>query len=160
MADNIRTAVDTLFREAFEGRAPDADGTWYVQSGESLFESLREISAARASVRVNDAGSSIGAHVRHLTYYLWFFNEHARAALQGGEGPDADWAGSWAVQEFDETTWKELQAELAEEYAFTRNLFADPRALQDPRHLIPSIANVAHASFHLGAIRALMPLVP
>ena len=149
-------AIDILFREAFEGKAPGESGTWFVEGGEAFFESIHGLTAQQASVRVLGQLSSIGAHVRHTTYYLWFFNEHIRK--QGVEH-QADWAGSWAVQEFTDESWADAQKELAEEYAFTRDTIGSLKEFFDEGHVLPAIANIAHAAYHLGVVRALLPIV-
>jgi hypothetical protein len=148
-------AFDELFREAFEGRAPDASGTWFVEKDEAIFNSIRNLTAPQASLRVTGQLASIGAHVRHLNYYLWLFNEHVRNTAPAS----ADWEASWAVQEFTDESWADMQKELAEEYAFTRNTLASVTEFPESSYVTPTLANIAHAAYHLGAIRALLPIV-
>lgn len=148
-------SIDLLFREVFEGKAPGDDGTWFIQGDEAIFNSIKNLTAEQASIRVAGQLSSIGAHVRHLNYYLWYFNEHVRNAAPEA----ADWDSSWAVQEFTYESWADLQKELAEEYAFTRTTFASITEFPEDGFVTPATANIAHAAYHLGAIRALMPIV-
>jgi hypothetical protein len=147
-------ALEILFREVFEGMGTDETGTWFVEKRDGIFHSIHALSAAEASNRVDGRISSIGAHVRHLTHYLWTFNEFVR-----GRNPEDDWEGSWSVQEFTDQSWQDLQSELAEEYRFTRELFARMEAFEAAEHLTSASALVAHTAYHLGAIRAILPLV-
>jgi hypothetical protein len=99
MSNPVKDACVEIIRECFEGVAPGAKGTWFVQSNEAIFNSLDALTPAMASLRVPNQRSTIGAHAFHLCYYLQLFNANNR-----GEDLKADWPGSWQVQEFDAKT--------------------------------------------------------
>ncbi|AIE87453.1 hypothetical protein [Fimbriimonas ginsengisoli] len=153
MSNQLQMGLSELFREVFEGVAPEASGTWFVQGKEAIFDAVQQLPAADASVRKCGMSASIGAHVRHLCYYLQLFNANLRE-----ENPDSDWEGSWAVQEFDEESWQRLREELREEYDFAVDWYRSEPTYVDDEQAIYAIANLAHAAYHLGAIRALLPV--
>lgn len=148
---SLREASGELFREVFEGVAPGADGTYFVQGKEAIFDAVRSISAAEASRRVAGQPSSIGAHAYHLNYYLSLFNADLR-----GESPEVDWEGSWKHQGFDDASWAALIADMEAQFAFARAWYVSETPSKES---IYSLSNVAHAAYHLGAIRALLPIV-
>jgi len=150
----IKAALAELFRETFQGVAPGNSGTWFVQGKEAIFNSIGSLSSEEASRRVVGQPYSIGAHTVHLLYYLEHFNGHLR-----GENPKADWEGSWKRQEFSHVEWEEVARELQLAYAFTFDFYSGETMPEDQGQIIATIANIAHAAYHLGAIRALMPIV-
>jgi len=148
---DYKTALLTLFREAFEGVPEGADGTWFVQGKEGIFDAVENLSAEQASKSFGPTSPTIGAHVRHLCYYLSFLNVSAR-----GEEADADWNGSWSKQEFTPDEWTELGSELRKEYNDGLLYLESGPEFKNQDTLTYSFAQVAHAAYHLGAIRALM----
>src|SRR4051794_34427330 len=109
-AGSLAVAIAELFRETFEGVAEGADGTWFVQGKEAIFDALRSLSAEEASRRVPGQPFSISSHSSHLNYYLTLFNANLR-----GENPKSDWEGSWVNQEFDDAQWKQLALDMDRE---------------------------------------------
>lgn len=152
-------AVSALFTEAFEG-PPDAAHTWFTDNepGSGLFGTLDRLTAAEASTPPGGAeaseatgapGATVAAHVEHLRWSLALSN-----ALARGERPAADWEESWSVRAVDAPEWDRLREALRSEYRAMRD---DMRSRADlPAALVtPGIALVAHAAYHLGAIRQL-----
>jgi len=150
-AREVKVGIAELFREVFEGVAPGADGTWFVQGKEGIFDAIRTLSAAQASELRPGALATIGAHVRHLNYYLSLFNANLRK-----ESPSADWKGSWAVQEFDDAAWAALAADVELEFRFAYDWYQSDADFRSKDQAFYAVANLAHAAYHLGAIRALM----
>jgi hypothetical protein len=152
-APEFQTGLITLFREVFEGIPKGADGTWFVQGKEGIFDVLKTVDAERASRQATPESSSIGAHVRHLCYYLSFLNISAR-----GESADADWAGSWSKQSFTPSEWADLAVELHKEYDDALRYLESRPEFKNQDNLTYALAQLAHAAFHLGALRALIKL--
>jgi len=151
---DVKKATAVLFREVFNGVAPGESGTWFVQGSEAIFNSVAELTAEEASRRVAGQPYSIGAHTVHLLYYLEHFNGHVR-----GDNPTADWEGSWKRQEFSDAEWAEVGRELKAAYRFGLTVYESEGLPADEGQWTATIANIAHAAYHLGAIRALMPIV-
>ena len=79
-------------------------------------------------------------------------------ALMRGQQPSRDWAESWTVSSVDDTAWLELQSALRLEYETLQTqleLGFDP---SNPMMTTAGIALVAHAAYHLGAIRQMVLL--
>jgi hypothetical protein len=152
--EKIKQDIATIFREAYSGMEPGADGTWFVQSGESILESLDTIDAAHASVIVAPGVSSIAAHAIHTDYYLSLTLDRLK-----GNDPPGDWPGSWTEQAVTDDEWDAVRAKMR---ANTDAFFA-ALATADfetyPGIQPDMIANIAHAAYHLGAIRQIWMVV-
>lgn len=152
---DLRLAAAELFREVFEGVAPGADGTWFVQGKEAVFDALVSTDAETASFRADGRLSSLGAHAFHLNYYLSLFNANLRQ-----ENPEADWNGSWKKQTFTAEEWKALAEDVRREYGFASEWYRNGPPIEDQEQATYALANLCHAAYHLGAIRALITLDP
>lgn len=149
MSDHYESLL-VLMREAFEGKPVDADGTWFVEGQEALLETFRAVTAEQASSDFGRGISSIATHLEHTRYYLAQSNSWAR-----GENPVADWPGSWRLQTVSAEEWTGLQHSLLADYQeYLSHLTRKPELDQDSA--TGAVANLAHAAFHLGAIRQLI----
>jgi hypothetical protein len=141
-----KAATDT-FAEALA--TEEIEPRYFREQGEGVFEILDKLSAAQASQRLPGC-TSIVAHVRHMTKYI----EGDLIAINGGESSD-DWDETWSVQEMDEGQWaaqKEVLREKSTEWI--RLINANP-TWENPDWMRGTIGAVAHAAYHLGAIRQL-----
>ena len=154
MSNPVKEACVEIFRECFEGIAPGKSGTWFVQGNEAIFQTLQSLTPGKASLRVPNQTATLGAHAFHLCYYLSLFNATTR-----GEEPKADWAGSWKVQEFDDKSWTEVATRTKKEFDEAMTWYRSGTAFRSEEGAVYAVANVAHAAYHLGALRALLPLV-
>ncbi len=137
-----------LFTEVFQGTAPGADGTWFVQGNEAFYATIDDLTAMEASTRPMGSASSIAAHVIHTTYYM----ELAIAAAKG-EQREGDWPSSWDKQTVSDTEWEAVKGKLRSTVAvFQEGLGCIDL---DGEYLQGAVANIAHAAYHLGAIRQL-----
>ncbi len=144
----LQSTLVTLFTEVFEGLAPGAKGTWIVERGEALEETLVGLTAEQASRRISGA-SSVAAHVIHTIHYLKMSNAQGR-----GQAFEADWDGSWARQVVTDEEWAEVQSDLVDQKTLLLELMSQPGLPDDA--VLGAIANIGHAAFHLGAIRQLV----
>lgn len=157
MSNTLKSACIEIFRESFEGVKPGNQYTWYVQGKEAIFDVLESLTAEQASRAIPGARTTIGAHANHLCYFLHLFNVNNR-----GEEEQGDWEGSWKVQEFDEATWKDVATRTRKEYEeayrwYEAQSVSDSELPKDEAEY--TIANIAHAAYHLGAMRAIIPIV-
>ena len=125
-----------------------------MQGNEATFETLAALTPRKASLRVSHQLATLGAHTYHLCYYLSLFNAKNRA-----DDVKADWAGSWKIQEFDAESWSEVASKTKQEFDEAMKWYRSSTDFIDADDAEYAIANIAHAAYHLGAIRALMPLV-
>lgn len=153
-ADVVIGSIAALFTEAYEG-PQDGSFPWFtdVETGAGVLGTLGSISATEASTSPGGSGASgstVAAHAEHLRWSLALSN-----ALVRGEQPEADWEESWAVRTVDEQEWGHLRDVLRAEY---ETLLRDMRTRSDlPAEMVtPGIAIVAHAGYHLGAIKQIL----
>jgi hypothetical protein len=141
-----KAAADT-FREAIG--IEEMESRFFRDKDEGLFEILDRLSAERASRRLPGC-SSVVAHVRHMLRYI----EGDLAAINGNV-EETDWDETWAVQEMDDAQWAALRQDLRKCCVeWVRLIEANP-TWENPDWMRGTIGAVAHAAYHLGAIRQL-----
>ncbi len=158
MGENaIRDGVLAMLREAYEGGRP-GEGTGFVETTKpdgsrngGLFATLDALTAAQAS-QPTALGTSVAAHAAHIAF-------HAEVTLKwlDGERGRFDWPGSFAPAEVDEAGWTATRARVRVAYealvAYANGL---PDWNEDAAGALA--ASVAHAAYHLGAIRQIVKL--
>lgn len=133
------------------GEAFDTVVGMFLDKGDSLWETLEEVTAEQASIPIAPGGNSIASQVAHMNYYFGIMEQY----MQGTEPKEKDWAAAWQTVSVNEDEWKALQGELSEHqtriYALIDNtpdeIFADTDIVGG------TYAIVAHTAFHLGQIR-------
>ena len=69
-----------------------------------------------------------------------------------GDHADRDWKESWSVREVDAKAWERVRSDVRAKYRdLLRSIEERPNARSED--LATSIGAVAHAAYHLGAIR-------
>ncbi len=145
-------AVRGLLEEAFTGRVPGLDFNFFVERDEGLGSVFDSLSAEEASVRLPGC-SSVAAHMNHARFYLKVGND----IFEGGDDV-TDWSVSWVRQTVDEAGWAEIRRELwAERERFLGRLEAS--SMDCIEEVGDAVMNVAHAAYHLGAVRTLKEAV-
>lgn len=141
--DVFRTTLKQALEEAFE----NVHG-YFLDKGDSLFETLAGISAAEASQSLGPRSANIAAKVNHIRVYL----DAIIANAEAGEYIPVDWEASWAVGEVNDAEWTDLVARLEATY---RNFMALANATTDwPAPVVGgAFGAVAHTAYHLGEIR-------
>jgi hypothetical protein len=134
-----------VFREAFEG--PPESWSYFTDSGaeSGLFGTLEKLDAAAASRLSGD--TTIAAHAHHVDFALEASNAWIR-----GDRSSRNWPESWSVSTVDEPAWRRLQKELRDRYAHLCQTI-ETHASDSAEALGGSIGALAHAAYHLGAIR-------
>jgi hypothetical protein len=142
-------ALVSLFKEAYEGSTEK--WTWFTDNepDSALFGTLGKTSAADASKAVEVGKNSLAGHAYHLLFSL----EVALAYIKN-EKPSADWESSWKKQAVTDDEWKKLQSDLHARYGeLLEWLSTNSEWNDDSTH--GALGVLAHAAFHLGAIRQL-----
>jgi hypothetical protein len=133
--------------EAFEG--PPGPWTYFTEAspGTGLFTTISGLTAVQASERGGPHHSTIAGHVHHVSSSLVLSTRGLR-----GEPTSRDRGHSWTVTTVDDAGWADLQARLRREYD---SLFVavETHAVWDEDALGVAIGAIAHAAYHLGAIR-------
>jgi len=140
-----------LLSEAFAG--PSGKGSWFTDEDpdSGLLGTLESLSASEASFPLTPGdGASAASHASHLRYALSLANRAMK-----GENPyrEADWNGSWAIAVVDEKAWAALKKGLSEEFETLKTALSDPSVLSSDMRVYGMIGNIAHAAWHLGALR-------
>jgi hypothetical protein len=140
-------SIQHLLAEAYEGTPSQS---WFSDHGPTggLFATLENIDAETASKHAIVGGSSIAAQVNHLRWSLAMSN-----AMMRGEKSSRNWAESWQVQTVDDAAWKELKTSLHLEYETLRDHLPHGFDPNNPMMVTAGVALVAHAAYHLSAIR-------
>lgn len=135
-----------VLREAFDGPA-DPRWSYFTTNapGAGLLGTLEGVDAALASRPVG--GTSVAAHVHHEVFAL-----EATAAWIRGDRSRRDWSQSWRVQRVDATAWEALRQALRRAYEDLRGA-VQTHGLDGEESAGGAVAGVAHAAYHLGAIR-------
>jgi hypothetical protein len=146
--NDVSRSLRTLLHEVLDGPAETA--AFVLNRGDlGLLASLDEISAADASVRPADGGTSVAAHVDHLRYGLELLNRWAR-----GEDPwsTAHYAASWQRTDVDEAQWRARRDALKQEARIWTASVTD-RVEWNELSITEAFSSVVHLAYHLGAIR-------
>jgi hypothetical protein len=145
--ETVLRAVLPILSEAFAGPA-DPRSTHFVnnQPDCGVFGTLDALTAEEASTPVEDGRATAVAQAEHLRYSL----DHSVRWLRG-EHPRADWPGSWAVRQVDDDAWTELRSALRR--AYEEFVVVIHQLPMDAELLEGVVATVAHAAYHLGALR-------
>jgi hypothetical protein len=133
--------------EAFEG--PPGPWTYFTDAspGTGLFATIGGLTAVQASQPGGPGHTTIAGHIHHVSASLVLSTRALR-----GEQTSRDRGRSWTVTTVDDAGWADLQTQLRREYD---SLFVavESRAAWDEDALGVAIGAIAHAAYHLGAIR-------
>jgi hypothetical protein len=145
--DGLTGTLDNLFGELMHG-VSGAGGFMLNVGDRGLLRSLERVTAADASA-LTRTGSSIAAHVAHVTYGLSLLNRWSR-----GENPfkNADWGAAWKKTSVTEPEWEASRIQLRDEAARWLTVLRTPREVEDIE-LSGMIGSIAHLAYHVGAIR-------
>ncbi|GMU81542.1 MAG: hypothetical protein AMXMBFR47_14130 [Planctomycetota bacterium] len=149
LAALVTQTIAALLNESYEG-VPADKSTWYADSGPrgSLLGLLATIPAADAA-RAAPGRRSIAQHARHVRFHI-----EVTLKFLAGDKSSNNWDESWTVDARDEAAWKREVEALRSAYAALRQKLAsiDWTDLT----LGSAIGSVAHAAYHLGAIRQML----
>ena len=136
-----------LLKEAFEG----PPGPWSYFTDRSpeagLLGTIDRLSAAAASRPSGSGASTIAGHVQHLVSSLAL-----SVRWMQGQPIARDRTQSWTVYAVDDPAWTKLRQELRRAY---QSLFIaiETERDWDEDALGGAMGAIAHAAYHLGAIR-------
>jgi len=139
--------VARMLREAFEG--PPGPWTYFIDSSAAtgVFGTIGGLNAAQASQKAGPNNTTIAGHVHHLNASLAL----SRQALRG-VSTSHDRSLSWTLSTVDDAAWIALRAELQREYE-SLLVAVLSHATWDEDALGVAFGAIAHAAYHLGAMR-------
>ena len=147
MLDNetIMGQLLAVLREGYEGTPTPWSYFTDARPEAGLAGTLKTIAAKDASCPV--AGSSIVAHVHHVT-----FGMNASADWIRGDHTPKEWNTSWSLTSVDQDGWGQAQQTLKDAYDNLRQAMAFHNA-DSAFSFGGAVAAIAHLAYHLGAIR-------
>ena len=125
---------------------------FFLDRGNSLFETIENISASEASRPVSSGGASIAAHVEHVWYYLKVLESEIRKSQFG----EVDWQKSWQVKEVTAEEWIALKERLRQTYRSVITAIQGVESWEGEVDIGAPLAILAHTAYHLGAIRQML----
>lgn len=143
--EHFTNAILQLLDETF-----DQVHGFYLDKGNSLFETLATVSAEQASVPVGGRCATLAAQVKHVAFYLDVLEQAVRTQTFERQDWDKIWRETSAVSDAE---WAELATGLRASYDRIKQLIADTPEWPSERHVGGAIAAVAHTAYHLGEIR-------
>jgi hypothetical protein len=114
------------------------------------FETLEPLDALTASRSILTNGSTIAAHVHHLWFCMVVINRRLESSPES-----TDWNEEWAIREIDTEAWLKLKANLRSEFERTLR-WLDSSAAGDTAQFNLVIDGIAHAAYHVGAVRQIL----
>lgn len=143
----ISSQLANLLREAFAG--PPGPWTYFTDNrpGVGILSTIEALTAPEASVALEPGGATIAGHVHHVRVSLagstdLIIKKHA----------SRDRTGTWTVHQVTDEEWKKLHATLRAQYEISLQTI-QARMDWDEDGLGAAAGAVAHAAYHLGAIR-------
>ena len=144
-ADQFTKALLALLDETF-----DKVKGYYLDEGNSLFETLAGITAEEASIPVGGRCATLAAQVKHVAFYLDVLEQAVRTQTYERQ----DWGQIWReTSAVSDAEWAELATQLRASYERIKQLIADTTEWPSERHVGGAMAAVAHTAYHLGEIR-------
>lgn len=144
-------AVTTLFNETFFG-VGNEKGTWFNENApeSGLCGVLDRVNAAAASTPPGPGRRSVVSHARHALVHV----EHVTKFLRD-EKSQVDWKQSFEPGTATEQEWGELRARLRHSSGVLLETIV---GASDDRSMLleTAIGAIAHAAYHLGAIRQVL----
>lgn len=143
----VSSQLANLLREAFAG--PPGPWTYFTENrpGVGLFSTLEALTAREASGALEPGGATIAGHVHHVTVSL-----AGSTNLITRKPASRDRTGSWTVSQVTDDEWTTLQTTLRAQYEISLRTIQS-RVDWDEDGLGAAAGAVAHAAYHLGAIR-------
>jgi hypothetical protein len=149
--DVARTIPEEDFRRVLLGSLEEATSNvhgFFLDKGESLFETLEGVTAEQASMPLGPGSGTIAAKVNHIRFYVDVVLNNAKS----GEYIPADWESSWAIDRVTDEEWADLVARLKATFAEFVELAKVNDQWPEPV-LGGAFGVVIHTGYHLGEIR-------
>ncbi|HYJ13762.1 MAG TPA: hypothetical protein VEW66_09225 [Thermomicrobiales bacterium] len=149
--ETVRTIPMEDFRQVLLGSLEEATTSvhgFFLDKGDSLFETLAPVTAVQASAPLGPGSGTIAAKVNHIRFYV----DAVLANAKAGAFIPVDWASSWAVETVTDEEWADLVARLKATFAEFRQLASVNDQWPEPV-LGGAFGVVIHTGYHLGEIR-------
>ncbi len=124
--------------------------TWFrdTEPNSSFVLTIDQLSAEQASTKPACGRHSAVAHARHVLAHI-----EMTIGFLRGEQQLVDWEETWSVQQMNDEDWATLRSRLKSACDELRERMLAIEDWSDPEWVKGAVADVAHAAYHLGAIR-------
>ncbi|QDU27660.1 hypothetical protein ETAA8_27490 [Anatilimnocola aggregata] len=152
LATLVSNSLRTLLSETM--LRADKQAAYIINQGEpGLVDTLKFLSAKKASTSPRAGGKPIVSHANHVLYGLDIVNR----AMRGDQTAfaHADWNVAWKLVQVSDSEW----AELIDKLERTANDVIDivtTNQQWDEISFTGCFASAGHAAYHLGAIRQML----
>jgi hypothetical protein len=144
-ADHFTKALYALLDETFD----NVQG-YFLDKGDSMFETLATISAEEASAPVGGKCATLAAQVKHVAFYL----DVLEKAVRTQQFERQDWGKIWReTSAVTPEEWEALKVSLRESYNRIKQLINDTTDWSSEQQIGGAIAAIVHTAYHLGEIR-------
>lgn len=144
-AERFTRELMLVIEEAFES----VHGI-FLDKGNSLFETLADISAEEASIPVGGKCATLAAQVAHVCFYL----DVLEGYMKTGQNNGADWGEVWrTVSAVSPEEWAALQTRLRQAYQRLRESLLGYQTWEVEFSIAGAVGVAAHTAYHLGEIR-------
>ncbi len=122
----------------------------FLDKKNALFETLDTISAAEASIPVGGKCASLGAQVKHVTFYMVVTEEY----MKGTPPEHVDWNEIWrTTEQVTPAEWDEIRSDLRTTYGRVLGRLHNAPTWDNEDLLGGALAIIVHTAYHLGEIR-------
>lgn len=123
---------------------------YFLDKGDSMFETLATISAAEASTPVGGRCATLAAQVKHTAFYLDALEHSVRTQTFEPQ----DWNKIWReTATVNDAEWAAIKRELRASYDRIKALIQDTPHWSGAQLIGGAMATVVHTAYHLGEIR-------
>jgi hypothetical protein len=149
--EHFTQALLTLLDETF-----DQVHGYYLDKGNSLFETLANISAEEASIPVGGKCATLAAQVKHVAFYL----DVVDRSVRDPNYPPADWGEIWrTVSCVTPEVWQAIQAELRANYNRILTLIQEAPGWEGADEIGGAMGVLANTAYHLGEVRQALCMI-
>jgi len=141
--------LESLYQENIEEIFETHHGL-FLDPDTSLFDTLKAVSAEKASIPVGVKCATLAAQTAHAAFFL----EEEQFYIRNGFYRDADWEDIWQnVRAVTPQEWSILQDNLRKAYRETLELLKTRAEWNEKTGDRGMLAVIAHSAYHLGEIR-------
>lgn len=156
MSNELATLVSNSLRTLLSETTLRAhkQAAYVINQGEpGLVDTLKSLSAKKASTPSRVGGKPIVSHANHVLYGLDLINR----AMNGDETAfaQADWTVAWKLEHVTDAEWTELLANLERTANEVIEVVVNNQQW-DEIMFTGCYGSAAHAAYHLGAIRQML----
>lgn len=121
----------------------------FINRGESLFQTLADITAEQASQPMGEC-ATLAAHVEHIRYYLDVLEDY----MFKKDLSHVNWNKVWeTVTTVSDEEWDAMNSNLKSTYERIKGHLSNPDVWDSIHEVSAMMGMIVHTAYHLGEIR-------